>query len=132
MEYNNELDAPDASELREDEKYFNEMKCMTDEKRKALKEAVYDALETGFGFDFVNQCVSDTLNEFVENNPNDSTVKKSHSHIINKHELAKFLADAESKKTCSEVAAELYNTKNKDFCVGLILHLTMHVSGSYN
>lgn len=49
---------------------------------------------------------------------------------INANEL---LAKAESKKkTCSDVATDLYNTRGKEFCVGLILHLTMHVSGSYN
>lgn len=46
---------------------------------------------------------------------------------INSNELA-----VESKKTCSDLASELYNTKGKDFCVGLIMHLTMHVSSSYD
>lgn len=51
---------------------------------------------------------------------------------IREHEMAGYLAKAESKKTCSDVATELYKTRGKKFCVGLILHLTMHVSGSYS
>lgn len=35
------------------------------------------------------------------------------------------------KMTRSEMAEELYRTKGKEFCTGLILHLIMFVSGSY-
>ena len=35
------------------------------------------------------------------------------------------------KMTRSEMAEELYRTKGKEFCTGLILHLVMFVSGSY-
>lgn len=50
---------------------------------------------------------------------------------INPKELAEYIANIESKKTCSEKATELFEIRGKDFCVGLILHLTMHISGSY-
>lgn len=49
----------------------------------------------------------------------------------NPKELAGYMADAESRKSCSEKATELFETRGKDFCVGLILHLVMYVSGSY-
>lgn len=50
---------------------------------------------------------------------------------INPKELAEYMADAECRKSCSEKATELFKTRGKDFCVGLILHLVMYVSGSY-
>lgn len=50
---------------------------------------------------------------------------------INLKELAEYMADVESRKSCSEKATELFETRGKDFCVGLILHLIMYVSGSY-
>lgn len=50
---------------------------------------------------------------------------------INPKELAEYMADAESRKSCSKKATELFETRGKDFCVGLILHLVMYVSGSY-
>ncbi|MCH1953644.1 hypothetical protein MCJ35_31120 [Enterocloster sp. OA13] len=50
---------------------------------------------------------------------------------INPKELTEYIANIESRKTCSEKATELFETRGKDFCVGLILHLVMYVSGSY-
>lgn len=50
---------------------------------------------------------------------------------INLKELAEYMSNIESKKTCGEKATELFETRGKDFCVGLILHLAMYVSGSY-
>lgn len=50
---------------------------------------------------------------------------------IDIHELAEWIADAEAKKTCSQIAEEMYKSRGKDFCTGLILHLTMYVSDCY-
>ena len=41
---------------------------------------------------------------------------------IDLKELAEYMADVESRKSCSEKATELFETRGKDFCVGLILH----------
>lgn len=61
----------------------------------------------------------------MSNNDLDKTVS------INIHELAQWLAEAECKKTCSQLAKELYQTRGKKFCIGLALHLTMYISGAY-
>lgn len=50
---------------------------------------------------------------------------------INIHELEQWLAETESKKTCSQLAKELYQTRGKKFCIGMALHLTMYISGAY-
>lgn len=50
---------------------------------------------------------------------------------INPKELAEYMADVEGRKSCSEKATELFETRGKDFCTGLILHLVMYISGSY-
>ena len=40
---------------------------------------------------------------------------------INPKELAEYMADVEGRKSCSEKATELFETRGKDFCTGLIL-----------
>lgn len=50
---------------------------------------------------------------------------------IDLKELAEYMADVEGRKSCSEKATELFETRGKDFCTGLILHLVMYISGSY-
>lgn len=50
---------------------------------------------------------------------------------IDTREQAECLAEAECKKTCSDLATELFKSRGKQFCVGLVLHLTMHISDSY-
>lgn len=40
-------------------------------------------------------------------------------------------AENEHKRTCSDLATELFETKGKRFCVGLTIHLIMYISGSY-
>ena len=50
---------------------------------------------------------------------------------IDLKELAEYMADVESRKSCSEKATEQFETRGKDFCVGLLLHLVMYISGSY-
>lgn len=50
---------------------------------------------------------------------------------INPKELAEYMADVEGRKSCSEKATELFETRGKDFCTGLILHLVMYISGNY-
>lgn len=61
----------------------------------------------------------------MSNNDLDKTVS------INIHELAQWLAETECKKTCLQLAKELYQTRGKRFCIGLALHLTMYISGAY-
>lgn len=53
-------------------------------------------------------------------------------YTIDPHDLANYLADAELKKTCSQVAEELYKTRGNDFCTGLVLHLVMYLTGHYD
>jgi len=36
-----------------------------------------------------------------------------------------------SNHSCGDLARELYDTQGRGFCVGLMLHLTMYISGSY-
>lgn len=50
---------------------------------------------------------------------------------INLHDLAEWLTEQELKKTNLKLAKELFETRGKDFCVGLILHLIMYISGNY-
>lgn len=51
---------------------------------------------------------------------------------INPLELAEWLAETECRKPCGQIAEELYRTRGKEFCVGVILHLTMYVSGQFD
>ncbi|WP_373266512.1 hypothetical protein [Hungatella hathewayi] len=41
------------------------------------------------------------------------------------------LPDKAQGMSCSNMATELFEIMGKDYCVGLIIHLTMYVSGSY-
>ena len=40
-------------------------------------------------------------------------------------------ACAAAGKSCGETAKELYRDRGNEFCVGLILHLIMYISGNY-
>lgn len=48
-----------------------------------------------------------------------------------KRELFEFLKEAELKKSSLDLATELFKTRSKIFCTGLIVHLTMYVAGEY-
>lgn len=42
------------------------------------------------------------------------------------------VSDNGQGKSCCDMATELYKTMGKDWCVGLVIHLMMYVSGSYS
>lgn len=46
--------------------------------------------------------------------------------------FSKDLAVTMSKRSSGEVARALYREQGKKFCVGLVLHLIMYISGSYS
>lgn len=50
---------------------------------------------------------------------------------IDIHDLAEWITEEQLKKTSSELAKELFETRGKDFCVGLILHLILYISGNH-
>lgn len=54
----------------------------------------------------------------------------SKKYLIDPHDLAEWLTECETKKSSIEIATELYQTRGKDFCIAIVLHLIMYISGN--
>jgi hypothetical protein len=46
-------------------------------------------------------------------------------------ELSKFIAENELKKSSCEKATEIFKTRSRMFCIGLVIHLIMYLTGGY-
>lgn len=42
------------------------------------------------------------------------------------------MPDIKSEINCGDMAKELFETRGNDYCVGLIIHLTMYISGLFS
>jgi len=72
----NTIDAPNMAEIIEDQKHENRMRDLVLEVEKKIKGAVYEALHAGLDRGFIDHFVKESLTEYAENHPNDSTIKK--------------------------------------------------------